>query len=119
MTVDGVSTQHHPPSFRELLDDVGQDVAALLIDEVDLVTTEIRTEVRTSLLVLGVLSVLSAAAVLTLCAAAVLGLARILEPALAALAVGCGVAALAAAFAIAARHWRQRADRGPVEERAS
>lgn len=101
------------PTFRELLDDLTGDVAALLQDEFDLVTKETRTELRTSLLVLGVLSVLSVAAVLTLCAAAVLGLARILDPALAAVLVGAALAVFAGGFAIAARRWRHQMDLVP------
>jgi len=107
------SSHERPPTFRELLDDLGQDVAGLLQDEFDLVTRETRTELRTSLVVLGVLCVLSVAAVLTLCAAAALALARVLEPAVATLVVGAIVAALAAGFALAARRWRHRMDLVP------
>lgn len=101
------------PTFRELLGELGQDVAALLHDEIDLVTKEIRVELRTSLLVLGVLSVLSVAAVLTLCAAAVLGLARVLDPALAAVVVGGALALFAGGFALVARRWRHKMDLVP------
>ena len=98
--MNGIIHDHeHPPTFRQLLDDLGQDVAGLLTDEFDLVTKEIRSELRLSLFVLGVLSVLSVAAVLTLSAAAVLGLSQVLEPPLAAAVVGASIAAFAVIFA--------------------
>jgi hypothetical protein len=105
----------HAPTFRELLGDLGQDVAALLQDEIDLVTQETRSELRTGLLVLGILSVLSVAAALTLSAAAVLALTRVLEPPLAALVVGLSIALLAAAVGIGARRWRHRMDLVPEQ----
>ena len=94
---------------------VGQDVAGLLTDEFDLVTKEIRSELRLSLFVLGVLSVLSVAAVLTLSAAAVLGLSRVLEPPLAAAVVGASIAAFAVIFALVARRWRHKMDLVPQQ----
>jgi hypothetical protein len=111
MTMHGVPSNGNTPSFRDLLGDLGQDVAALLHDEIDLVTKETRTELRANLLVLGVLSVLTIGAVLTLCAAAVLALAHVVEPALAALLVGTTLALVAAGFALAARRRRPRIDR--------
>lgn len=115
MTMHGTTDRERVPTFRELLDDLGGDVAALLNDEFDLVTKEIRAELRTSLLVLGVLSVLGVAAVLTLCAAAVLGLARLLEPPVAASVVGAALAALAVGFGLAMRRWWHRMDLVPEQ----
>ena len=105
----------HAPTFRELLGDLGQDVAALLQDGIDLVTQETRTELRTGMLVLGILSVLSMAAALTLSAAAVLALARVLAPPMAALVVGLTLALLALAVALWAQRWRHRMDLVPEE----
>lgn len=90
------------PTFRELLVDLGQDVSALVHDEIDLVKTETRTELRRTLLVMGSAAVLIIAAVLTLCAAAVLALARVLDPAVAALAVGGAIAVTAVGVGFAA-----------------
>ena len=90
------------PTFHELLVDLGQDVSALVHDEIDLVKTETRSELRKSLLVMGSAAVLIIAAVLTLCAAAVLALARVLDPPLAALAVGGAIAVTAVGVALAA-----------------
>ena len=103
------------PTFRELLGTLGQDVAALLHDEIDLVTKEMRSELRTSFVLLGTLSAVSMGAIVTLCAAAVLGLARVLDPALAALAVGGTLLVLAGGIAIAARRWRRTMDLIPED----
>ena len=96
------------PTFRELLDGFAVDVAALMHDEIDLVSRETRSELRTGLTVLGVLLVCGVAAVLTLCAAAVLALARVVEAPLAALIVGGALALVAGGVAVwARRHVRQ------------
>ena len=96
------------PSFRELLDGFAEDVAALMHDEIDLVSRETRSELRTGLTVLGMLMVCGVAAVLTLCAAAVLALARVVEPPLAALIVGGVLALVVGGVAVwARRHVRQ------------
>jgi hypothetical protein len=93
------------PTFRELLDDLGKDIAALLHDEIDLFQKATLTEIRTRLLVLSVLSVLTITSVLALGAAAVLALARVLAPPVAALAVGLGMAVLTAVFGLIATRW--------------
>ena len=100
------------PTFRQLLGDLGQDLTGLVHDELDLVTKQARTELRSGLLVLGVLTLLSLAGFLTLCAAAVLGLARVLDPALSALAMGAVLTLLAAVFAVAARGRRKETSSG-------
>ncbi|HET9062706.1 MAG TPA: phage holin family protein [Candidatus Binatia bacterium] len=105
--MESASQRDVSPTFRQLLADLGQDLTALVHDELDLVTTQARTELRSGLLMLGVLTLLSLAGVLTLCAAAVLGLARVLDPALAALAVGAVLTLLAAVFAATARGRRK------------
>ena len=96
------------PTFRELLLDLGEDVSALVHDEIDLVKRDTRAELRKTLVVLGSVAVLAIAAVLTLSAAAVLALARVLDPAFAALAVGGAVALIAAGVAFAASGPQQR-----------
>jgi hypothetical protein len=103
------------PSFSELLVDLGQDVSALVHDEIDLVKKETRSELRTTLLVMGSAAVLVIAAVLTLCAAAVLALARVLDPPLAALAVGGAIAVIAVGVGLAASGQSPRpAGRSPL-----
>jgi hypothetical protein len=103
--------QHGPtPTFRELFVGLGQDVSALLHDEIDLAKKETRRELRTSLILLGVAAVLGMAAALSLAAAAVLALGRVLDPVWAALVVGTGLAALTIGFTLFARWWRRRAD---------
>ena len=93
------------PTFRELLDDLGKDIAALLHDEIDLFQKATLTEIRTRLFVLSVLSILTITSALALGAAAVLALARVLAPPVAALVVGLGMAVLAAGFGLVATRW--------------
>ena len=103
------------PSFRELMDDFAKDVAGLMHDEIDLVSREMRGELRMGLLVLGVLSVCSVAAVLTLCAAAVLALSRVVDAPIAALIVGLALAVVAAAVGAWARKHRRQMDLIPEQ----
>src|SRR5262245_35560383 len=91
------------PTFRELLDCFAEDVGALIHDEIDLVSRETRSELRTGLTVLGVLVVCGVTAILTLCAAAVLALARVVDAPIAALIVGGVLAVIALAAALYAR----------------
>jgi cytochrome c biogenesis protein CcdA len=109
-----MSPNEPSPSFRELLVDLGVDVSALLHDEIDLVKTEALRALRASLLVFAVAGVLGTAAVLTLCAAAVLALSHVLDPAWAALMVAMGVAAIAFGFALFIRDSRRFSERRPA-----
>ena len=103
--------RHEPtPTFRELFVGLGQDVSALLHDEIDLAKKETRRELRTGLILLGVCVGVGMAAVLTLAAAAVLALARVLEPPAAALIVGASLAAITGACVAFASRWRRQTD---------
>ena len=103
--------RHEPtPTFRELFVGLGQDVSALLHDEIDLAKKETRRELRSGLILLGVCAGLGMAAVLTLAAAAVLALARVLEPPAAALIVGASLAAITGACVAFASWWRRQTD---------
>jgi len=105
------------PSFRELLRDLGQEVAALVRDEIDLAKQELRAEIAKSLRagVLGLVlaAVLGLVSLLTLCAAAVLGLAHVMDPAWAALVVGVALGLAAAGFAALARRRLRPAELKP------
>ena len=103
------------PTFRELLDHFAKDFAALMHDEIDLVSRETRSELRTGLMVLGVLSVCSVTAILTLCAAAVLALSRVIDPPIAALIIGLALSAIAAIVAAWARKHRRQLDLIPEQ----
>ena len=103
------------PTFRELLEGFAEDVAALIHDEIDLVSRETRSELRTGLTVLGVLVVCGVTAILTLCAAAVLALARVVDPPIAALIVGGVLAVIAAGAAVYARKHVKQMDLIPED----
>ena len=103
------------PTFRDLLDHFAKDFSALMHDEIDLVSRETRSELRTGLLVLGVLSVCSVTAILTLCAAGVLALSRVVEPPIAALIIGLALATVAAIVAVWARKHRRQIDLIPEQ----
>lgn len=103
------------PTFRELFEQFTKDFAALMHDEVDLVSRETRSELRTGLMVLGILSVCSITAILTLCAAAVLALSRVVDPPIAALIVGLTLAVIAAIAGAWAYKHRRRIDLIPEQ----
>jgi uncharacterized membrane protein YqjE len=95
------------PTLLELVRDLGQNVAGLVRDEIDLAKKELRAEFvrsfRAGVVGLALAALLGAASILTLCAALVLGLAHVIDPAWAALVVGVGLGLGAAISAAVAR----------------
>ncbi len=89
-------------SFGELLGELANNSAALVRDEIELAKQEMREKVsvlRSGAVTIAVGGLLGFVALLTLAAAAVAGLAHVMDTALAALVVGVGLAAVGGSIA--------------------
>jgi hypothetical protein len=89
-------------SFGELLSELANNSAALVRDEIDLAKQEMREKVsvlRSGAVTIAVGGLLAFVALLTLVAAAVAGLAHVMDTALAALLVGVVLAAVGGSIA--------------------
>jgi len=89
-------------SFGELLGELANNSAALVRDEIELAKQEMREKVsvlRSGAVTIAVGGLLAFVALLTLTAAAVAGLAHVMDTALAALVVGVALAAVGGSIA--------------------
>jgi Putative Actinobacterial Holin-X, holin superfamily III len=91
-------------SFGELLGELANNSAALVRDEIDLAKQEMREKVaslRSGAITVAVGGLLGFVALLTLAAAAVAGLAHVMDTALAALVVGVALALIGGGISMA------------------
>lgn len=89
-------------SFGELLSQLATNSAALVRDEIELAKQELREKagsLRSGIITVAIGAVLALLALMTLCAAAVIGLAKIMDAGLAALMVGVALAVIGGAIA--------------------
>jgi hypothetical protein len=100
----GINGDIQRESFGELLGELANNSAALVRDEIDLAKQEMREKVdvlRSGAVTIAIGGLIGFVALLTLTAAAVAGLAHVMDTALAALLVGVVLAAIGGGIAFA------------------
>jgi hypothetical protein len=108
----------HRESFGELLGELANNSAALVRDEIDLAKQEMREKVgvlRSGAITLAIGGLIGFVALLTLSAAAVAGLAHVMDTALAALLVGVVLAVIGGGIAFAGIGRLKRASLKPEQ----